>query len=261
MSQKGRTALVTGFGGCIGSAIAVSLAEAGFGVVGTDRSLSDSVKQNMEKIKKISGKDVLFFECDLLNRENIDHLFSTIASKVPSGIDILVNNAALTERRTMEEKTVETWDNEMAVNLTAPFLLSKHFVKSMKEKGWGRIINMSSTNGLLTWPCLIGYCTSKTGLVGLTKAIAAEMAPHGVTCNAICPYVVDTPFIHPFLDSLKKETGQSREESLEGIRNSVPTKTLTTPKQIGDYVVFLCSPAADNMTGLTTPMDGGFSIV
>lgn len=95
MSQKGRTALVTGFGGCIGSAIAVSLAEAGFGVVGTDRSLSDSVKQNMEKIKKISGKDVLFFECDLLNRENIDHLFRTIASEVPSGIDILVNNAAI----------------------------------------------------------------------------------------------------------------------------------------------------------------------
>lgn len=261
MSQKGRTALVTGFGGCIGSAIAVSLAEAGFAVVGTDRSLSDSVKQNMEKIKKISGKDVLFFECDLLNRASIDHLFSTIASKVPSGIDILVNNAAMTERCPMEEKTLESWDNEMALNLTAPFMLSKHFAGSMKKKGWGRIMIMSSVAGMLTFPCTIGYCTSKTALIGLTKAIAVEMAPHRVTCNAICPYFVDTPFIQPFLDSLKKETGQSREETLENIRNSCLTKTFTTPKQIGDYVVFLCSPAADNMTGLTTPMDGGYSIV
>lgn len=261
MSLTGRTALVTGFGGFIGSAIAVSLAEAGCIIVGTDRNLSDSVKQNLEKIKEISGKDILFFECDLLKRENIDHLLSTIASEVPSGIDILVNNAAMTERCPMEEKTLESWDNEMALNLTAPFHLSKNFVGSMKKKGWGRIIIMSSVAGLFTFPCTIGYCTSKTGLVGLTKAIAAEMAPHGVTCNAICPYFVDTPFIYPFLDSLTKETGQSREEILEGIRNSCPTKTFTTPKQIGDYVVFLCSPAADNMTGLATPCDGGYSIV
>nr|XP_034321911.1 uncharacterized oxidoreductase YxjF isoform X3 [Crassostrea gigas] len=198
----------------------------------------------MEKIKKISGKDVLFFECDLLNRASIDHLFSTIASEVPSGIDILVNNAAMTERCPMEEKTLESWDNEMALNLTAPFMLSKHFAGSMKKKGWGRIMIMSSVAGMLTFPCTIGYCTSKTALIGLTKAIAVELAPHGVTCNAICPYFVDTPFIQPFLDSLKEETGQSREETL-----------------IGDYVVFLCSPAADNMTGLTTPMDGGYSIV
>uniref|UniRef100_A0A8W8NX35 3-oxoacyl-[acyl-carrier-protein] reductase n=1 Tax=Magallana gigas TaxID=29159 RepID=A0A8W8NX35_MAGGI len=237
--------------------------------VGTDRSLSDSVKQNMEKIKKISGKDVLFFECDLLNRASIDHLFSTIASEVPSGIDILVNNAAMTERCPMEEKTLESWDNEMALNLTAPFMLSKHFAGSMKKKGWGRIMIMSSVAGMLTFPCTIGYCTSKTALIGLTKAIAVELAPHGVTCNAICPCQLKTStsstknksFIQPFLDSLKEETGQSREETLDNIRNSCPTKTFTTPKQIGDYVVFLCSPAADNMTGLTTPMDGGYSIV
>ncbi|XP_065940265.1 D-beta-hydroxybutyrate dehydrogenase isoform X5 [Magallana gigas] len=261
MSLTGRTALVTGFGGGMGSALAVSLAEAGCRIVGTDRILSDTVKQNMEKIKEISGQDALFFECDLLNRKSIDHLCSTIASKVPSGIDILVNNAGCFERCAMDEKTPQSWDRELAINLTAPFLLSKNFAISMKKKGWGRIINMSSVVGLLSYPLTIGYCASKTGLVGLTKAIASELAPHGVTCNAICPYFVDTPIIQPVLDALKRETGASREESMENIRNTFPTKKFTTTKQIGDYVVFLCSPAADNMTGLTTPMDGGYSIV
>lgn len=261
MSLTGRTALVTGFGGGIGSAIAVSLAEGGCRLVGTDRSMSDTVKQNMEKIKEISGQEALFFECDLLNRESIDQLCSTIASKVPSGIDILVNNAGCYERCTMDEKTPESWDRDLAINLTAPFLLSKNFAMSMKKKGWGRIINMSSVAGLLSCPLTIGYCSSKTGLVGLTKTIAAELAPLGVTCNAICPSVLDTPIIQPVLDALQKETGASREEIMENFRKTYPTKKFTTTKQIGDYVVFLCSPAADNMTGLATPMDGGFSIV
>lgn len=261
MSLTGRTALVTGFGGGIGSAIAVSLAEVGCRIVGTDRSISDTVKQNMEKIKEISGQEALFFECDLLNRESIDQLCSTIASKVPSGIDILVNNAGCYERCTMDEKTPESWDRDLAINLTAPFLLSKNFAMSMKKKGWGRIINMSSVAGLLSCPLTIGYCSSKTGLVGLTKTIAAELAPLGVTCNAICPSVLDTPIIQPVLDALQKETGASREEIMENFRKTYPTKKFTTTKQIGDYVVFLCSPAADNMTGLATPMDGGFSIV
>lgn len=123
--------------------------------------------------------------------------------KLKSNKTSLVNNGtaktfreclkAMTEHCPMEEKTLESWDNEMALNLTAPFMLSKHFAGSMKKKGWGRIMIMSWVAGMLTFPCTIGYCTSKTALIGLTKAIAVELAPHGVTCNAICPYFVDTP--------------------------------------------------------------------
>ncbi|XP_022311365.2 D-beta-hydroxybutyrate dehydrogenase-like isoform X2 [Crassostrea virginica] len=261
MSLEGKTAVVTGFGGGLGSAIAVSLAQAGCAIVGTDISRTETVQANIVKIQEISKHEPLFFECDLMDREAIQQMCQGIQKKIPEGVDILVNNAGMYELFTIEEKPVDSWDKEIAINLTAPFLMSKCLIPSMKKKGWGRIVNMSSTLGLTVAEKIVGYITTKTGLIGLTRSIALEGGPHGVTCNAICPYVVQTPYIIPFVEDLQKKTGKTKEAILEGIRKSYPTKKLTTPNQIGDYVVFLCSPAANNMTGLATPMDGGFTMV
>ncbi|XP_022312073.2 putative oxidoreductase YxjF isoform X1 [Crassostrea virginica] len=261
MSLEGKTAVVTGFGGGLGSAIAVSLAQAGCAIVGTDWSRSETVQENMNKVKEIGQKEPLFFECDLMYRDAIGEMCRSILSKIPDGVDILVNNAGIFERFFFEEKPVESWDKEIAINLTAPFLLSKSLCPPMKKKEWGRIINISSVVGLVAYTKTVGYCASKTGLIGLTRSMALELGPHGVTCNAICPYFLHTQIILPVLEETEKATGQTREEVLETIRESCPTKRLSTTKEIADYVVFLCSPAANNMTGQATPIDGGYTMV
>ncbi|XP_078330148.1 D-beta-hydroxybutyrate dehydrogenase-like [Crassostrea virginica] len=268
MSLEGKTAVVTGFGGGLGSVIAVSLAQAGCAIVGTDISRTETVQANIVKIQEISKHEPLFFDCDLMDREAIQQMCQGIQKKIPEGVDILVNNAGMYELFTIEEKPLDSWDKEIAVNLTALFLMSKCLIPSMKKKGyyvtiagWGRIVNMASTIVFTVIEKTGGYSATKTGLIGLTRSIALEGGPHGVTCNAICPYVVQTPIITPFVEDLQKKTGKTKETILEGIRESYPTKKFTTPNQIGDYVVFLCSPAANNMTGLATPIDGGFTMV
>uniref|UniRef100_A0A8B8C9W3 3-oxoacyl-[acyl-carrier-protein] reductase n=1 Tax=Crassostrea virginica TaxID=6565 RepID=A0A8B8C9W3_CRAVI len=231
MSLEGKTAVVTGFGGGLGSAIALSLAQAGCAIVGTSRRCTETVQANIVKIQEISKHEPLFFECDLMDREAIQQMCQGIQKKIPEGVDILVNNAGMYELFTIEDKPLDSWDKEIAVNLTAPFLMSKCLISLMKKKGWGRIINMASTLALTVFEKTGGYSTAKTGLIGLTRSIALEGGPHGVTCNAICPYAVQTPLLIPVVEDLQKKSGKTKETILEGIRESYPTKKFTTPNQ------------------------------
>ncbi|XP_065944585.1 D-beta-hydroxybutyrate dehydrogenase-like isoform X2 [Magallana gigas] len=138
--------------------------------------------------------------------------------------------------------TAEDWDEDIGINLTAPFLVIKQFFGSMKEKGWGRIINISSTCGLVARPSMSSYVASKTGLVGLTRAVALESAEFGVTCNAICPSTVNTPLVTKMIKDFQKTSTKSFDEI-----------------KIADLVVFLCSPAGNNITGTAIPVDGGYT--
>ncbi|XP_061190694.1 D-beta-hydroxybutyrate dehydrogenase-like [Saccostrea echinata] len=192
MALNGKTALVTGICGGMGSEIARYLALSGCTILGIDRYDAETVTDNIEKLTQICKKEVRYFECNLLKRESITDLCQKIDSAVPAGIDILVNNAGVVFLDLLENKTLEGFDEEITVNLTAPFHLSKHFFVSMKKKGWGRIVNISSAFGLVGSPKSTGYSAAKAGLIGLTRGIAVEAAQYGVTCNSICPCTVDT---------------------------------------------------------------------
>ncbi|XP_062569129.1 estradiol 17-beta-dehydrogenase 8-like isoform X2 [Saccostrea cucullata] len=250
MSLNGKTALVTGICGGLGSEIAVSLARSGCTILGTDRFDPETVADGIGNLTQRCKTDVRYFECNLLKRECITDLCQKIDSAVPSGI---VHSDFL------GSKTLESFDEEITVNLKAPFQLCKYAYVSMKKKGWGRIVNISSMLGLVGCTQSTGYAATKSGLIGLTRAIAVEGAPHGVTCNSICPSLMDTNFLKPALVSMQKESGESREKCLESLAGMNPTNKNTTPSQVAELVTFLCSPAADNTTGTAIPVDGGYT--
>lgn len=257
MALHGRTVLVTGFAGSIGSVIATSLAKAGCDVIGIDKVKHDNVQMTIDKIKERNKRDIKYFECDLSKKEDIHKVFQELHS---GGVDILVNAAGRLSVNNIDDLTEEAWDEDISINLTAPFVLIKLCIGSMKKKGWGRIINISSNLGIVASASISSYVASKTGLIGLTRAVALECAEYGVTCNSICPGIVETSFITPFMKNMQTATGKSYDEVLEGVRQLQPTKQFTEPEQIADLVVFLCSSAGKNMTGTAIPVDGGLSV-
>lgn len=255
MALEGKTALVTGFAGAIGSVIAKTVANAGCDVIGIDRVKQENAQQSIDEIKAGSRKDISYFECDLLKKENVKQFSLEIKSKV----DIIVNVAGRLTVDKVEDMTDEDWDEDIGINLTAPFLVIKQFLGSMKEQGWGRIINISSTCGLVARPSMSSYVASKTGLVGLTRAVALESAEFGVTCNAICPSTVNTPLVTKMIKDFQKTSTKSFDEIKEEYLQCLPTKRFTEASQIADLVVFLCSPAGNNITGTAIPVDGGYT--
>nr|XP_034320957.1 D-beta-hydroxybutyrate dehydrogenase-like [Crassostrea gigas] len=166
MELQGRTALVTGFAGAIGSVIATSLANAGCDVIGVDKKNHDIVRMSIDEIKAESKRDVKFFQCNLLNKEDIHKVFQDLKS---GDVDILVNEAGRLSINKIEDLSDDVWDEDIGLNLTAPFVLIKLVIGLMKDKGWGRIINISSILGIKATGSIISYIASKTGLIGLTR--------------------------------------------------------------------------------------------
>lgn len=257
MALDGKTALVTGFAGAIGSTIAKTLANAGCDVIGIDRVKQKIAQKSIDEIKAGNRQDIIYFECDLLKKEDVKKV--SLEIKPTCKVDIIVNVAGRLTVDKVEDMTAEDWDEDIGINLTAPFLVIKQFLGSMKEKGWGRIINISSTCGLVARPSMSSYVASKTGLVGLTRAVALESAEFGVTCNAICPSTVDTPLVTKMIKDFQKTSTKSFDEIKEEYLQCLPTKRFTEASQIADLVVFLCSPAGNNITGTAIPVDGGYT--
>ncbi|GFR96369.1 D-beta-hydroxybutyrate dehydrogenase [Elysia marginata] len=205
----GKIALVTGSTSGIGLCL---LASRGCSVVLTGLvSLEKGQEQVEEFTRKYTGK-FHFLEGDFSRSEEVEKLGQDVLSIYSDGIDILVNCAGIPGRSPIEQMTTEHWQMTMAINLTAPFLLTRSFFPSMKKKGWGRIINISSTMGLVAGYGKAAYCSTKSGLLGLTRVTALEGAPHGVTCNAICPSFTDAPMCYSIIEKDAKEQGISFEE-------------------------------------------------
>ncbi|XP_077998642.1 D-beta-hydroxybutyrate dehydrogenase-like [Glandiceps talaboti] len=143
--------------------------------------------------------------------------------------------------------------------LTAPFHLIKLFLPDMKKRGWGRIINTSSSLGKVGLVNACAYVTAKHGLIGLTKTVALETATTGVTCNAICPGFVDTPVFNVPVEKLAASKGITQEEAKSEILSIQPTLKLIDVQPVAETVKFMCSPAADQMTGSALSLDGGWT--
>lgn len=244
----GKTALVTGSTSGIGAGIAGALAGAGARVILNGFGDPEAIET---LCARLGGR---YLAADLAIPGQIRDLMAAAGP-----VDILVNNAGVQHVAPVEEFPEDRWDALLAINLTASFHTIRHAVAGMKQRGWGRIINIASTHGLSASRNKSAYVASKHGLVGLTRAVALETAGTGVTCNAICPGWVLTPLVEKQVAARAAETGLSLAEAqVSLVAEKTPSGQFVTPEQVGAFAVFLCSPAADQITGAPLSIDGGW---
>jgi 3-hydroxybutyrate dehydrogenase len=253
-SLNGKTALVTGSTSGIGLGIALALAERGANLV--LNGFGDA-QGPLEQVRAL-GVQAMHHAADMSQPAQIEAMFAEATSRF-GGVDVLVNNAGIQHVAQVEHFPVDKWDAVIAINLTSAFHTTRLAVPGMKQRGWGRILNIASTHGLVASAQKSAYVASKHGLVGFTKSVALELATSGVTCNAICPGWVLTPLVQKQVDAKAAAQGISVDEAKRQlVGEKQPSQTFTTPQQLGELAVFLCSDAASNVQGAAWNMDGAW---
>ena len=253
---SGRIALVTGAGSGIGAAIATALAQAGAAVIVQDLRL-DPAASIVESIRSRNGvADAV--GGDVSNPDDVRTMVDGLL-QAHGRVDILVNNAGVQHVAPLESFPLAQWHRLLGVLLTGPFLLTQAVLPSMRRHAWGRIINIASVNGKRGDPGKVAYCSAKHGLIGLTRVAALETATDGITVNAICPGLVDTPLIQNQLDDLAAMHGLAREDALAQVYLPlVPQKRLLDPGEIAAMARYLASDEARGITGQAINVSAGW---
>ncbi len=255
----GRTAIVTGSTSGIGLGIARALAAGGANVVLNGFGRSDEVERTRETLARDCGVSVEFHGADISSAAQVTELVRH-AERVFGAVDILVNNAGIQHVAPVHEFPPEKWDAVLAINLSGAFHAIRAAVPGMRDRGFGRIVNVASAHGLVASPFKAAYVAAKHGIVGLTKVVALELAEQGVTCNAVCPGYVWTPLVEQQIDDQAKAHGISREQVVREVMLSrQPSKRFATVEEMGALTAFLCSDAAASITGTALPVDGGWT--
>ena len=255
MSVSGKTAIVTGSTSGIGLGVAEELAKAGAKVVLNSFTDSDDDHKMAEEMAAKYGTEVRYIQADMSKGEDCRALVAKAG-----GCDILVNNAGIQHVSAIEDFPVAKWDQIIAINLTSSFHTIAAALPGMRERGWGRVVNIASAHGLTASPFKSAYVSAKHGIVGLTKTVALETAEVPITCNAICPGYVLTPLVEAQIPDTMKKYDMSKEEVIRNVLlERQPSKQFATTSQIGGTVVFLCSEAAEQITGTTISVDGGWT--
>jgi 3-hydroxybutyrate dehydrogenase len=251
MPLENRVALVTGAGGGIGRSIAEVFAQGGAHVV-----VSDVRETGRSVAAEIKGT---FLQADLSDTEETRELFRR-ATELTGRVDILVNNAGLQHVAAVEEFPEDIWAKLIRVMLIAPFELTKHVVPGMKERGWGRIVNMSSIHGLVASPYKSAYVSAKHGLIGLTRTVALEVGPYGVTVNAICPGYTRTPMVEGQIEVQARTRGIREEDVVDKVMlEPAAIKRLVEPEEVARLALFLASEDARSITGAAYTIDAGWT--
>lgn len=259
LDLTGHVAVVTGSTSGIGLGIATSLAQAGAKVALNSHLNRDEDHQIAADLAKEAGVEVIYIQADMSDGEACVSLIEQATQKLGT-VDILVNNAGIQYVAPIEEFPVAKWDAIMAINLSSAFHTIRAAVPGMKEKGWGRIINIASAHGLTASPYKSAYVSAKHGLLGLTKTVALELAELGGTCNAICPGYVLTPLVEGQIPDQMKAHNMSRDDVIKNVMlDRQPTKDFVTVEQMGAFTVFLASDAGSQITGAALPADGGWT--
>jgi 3-hydroxybutyrate dehydrogenase len=259
MSLKGKVALVTGSTSGIGLAIAQAFAAEGCNVMLNGFGNPDAIGKLRDDIASRAGVKVAYHGADMSRPAEIADLVAKTKASL-GGVDILVNNAGIQHVAPVEDFPPEKWDAIIAINLSSSFHTIRAVLPLMKQKGWGRIINIASTHGLVASSHKIAYVAAKHGIIGLTKVMGLECADTGVTCNAICPGWVLTPLVQAQIEARAKADKISVEQASRNlIAEKQPQLQFTRVEQIAGLATFLASDTASNMQGTALVSDGGWT--
>ncbi|HEY2620966.1 MAG TPA: 3-hydroxybutyrate dehydrogenase [Acetobacteraceae bacterium] len=258
MSLKGKVALVTGSTSGIGHGIAVALATEGAGIMLNGFGDATQIEALRAHMAAEHGVRVAYSGADISKPDQITAMVAETEAKLGS-LDILVNNAGIQFTANVEDFPVERWDAIIAINMSGVFHGMKAAIPGMKQRGWGRIINIASAHGLVASPQKVAYVAAKHGVLGMTKVAAVELANHGITVNAICPGWVLTPLVQKQLEDKAKQEGTTVEEQKHRfLTEKQAMAEFSTPEEIGALTVFLCSEGAKTITGAPLSIDGGW---
>ena len=256
---KGKNAIVTGSTSGIGLGIAAAFCEAGSNVVLNGFGDADEIEATRAGLEADHGVKVRYNGADMSKPDEIQGLAEYTKSELGQ-VDVIVNNAGIQHVEIIEDFPEEKWDAIISINLTAAFHLIKHTVKDMKDRNWGRIINIASAHGLVASPFKSAYVASKHGIIGLTKVVGLEYAENGVTCNAVCPGWVKTRLVEEQIADQARTTGISEDKVIRDVMLAgQPTKEFVTVEQLAATVLFLCSDGAASITGTSISVDGGWT--
>ena len=260
MNPEGKCALITGSVGGLGLAAAHRFAAAGCNIVLGGFAEPAQIAHAKLNLEEKHGVRAIYSGADLRHPGEIEQMFAE-AGNAFGGVDILINNAVVRCAAPVEEFPAAAWDESIAVNLSAAFHTIRLALPGMRRRGWGRIINVSSIYGLIGAANRVSYVTTKTALIGLTRAVALEVMHDNITCNAICPGSVLTPVHEATLQKWMSEEGLSREEAERRFHaGKQPGGRFISADDVADFMVFLCGPGSRDINGAALPIEGAWSV-
>jgi 3-hydroxybutyrate dehydrogenase len=256
---KDKVAVITGSTSGIGEGYARALAAEGCNLVINGFGDADKIEKLRRSLEEENNITCLYHSADMTKPEQIEDLINTADAEF-GGVDILMNNAGIQFVAPIAEFPPQTWDAIMAINLSSVFHTIRHSIPIMKQRGWGRIINTASAHALVASPNKSAYVAAKHGVAGLTKTAALEVARDNITVNAICPGYVWTPLVEKQIPDTAKSRGITEEEVINDVLlAAAATKKFTTIEQVAALAMFLCSDAAENITGSLQSIDGAWT--
>ncbi|MEL6119966.1 MAG: 3-hydroxybutyrate dehydrogenase [Pseudomonadota bacterium] len=259
MTLKDKTAIVTGSTSGIGLGLAEGFAKAGANVVINGFGDPAEIEAERARLDGLGAGTVVYDGADMSDPDAIEAFVKAAEAKF-GGVDIVVNNAGIQTVEPVESFPKDRWDLIVAINMSSAFHTVRAALPGMKERGWGRVINIASAHGLVASPYKTAYVTAKHGIVGFTKTVALEAAQDGVTSNAICPGYVLTPLVEKQIPDTARSRGITEEEVKRDVLLAAQwTKKFVTVEQLAGVALFLCSDAAENITGVALPVDGGWT--
>jgi 3-hydroxybutyrate dehydrogenase len=260
----GKTALITGSVQGIGRAIAEALAGAGARIAVHGIAGDAEVRETCEHLERLGAPEAEFFHGDLRHPDQITHLMQAVGDW--GGADILVNNAGIQHTARLEDMPHEMWEAIISVNLSAAFYTMQAAMPEMARRGYGRVINIASVQGLVGSVQKAPYVAAKHGIIGLSKVAALEYATAGskesggVTVNCICPGWTETTLIAPQIDARAQAIGGDRDAAVADLLSEKqPSLRTSDPAEMGALALWLCAPIAHNVTGTAIPVDGGWT--
>jgi len=256
---SGKSAIVTGSTSGIGLGIAHGLAAQGANVMLNGFGDAGEIERIRAEIAGQHNVKVVYSGANMADEEAIAGMMKA-ADEAFGGVDILVNNAGIQFVAPLEEFPVEKWNAIIAINLSSAFHTTRLAIPGMKAKGWGRIVNIASAHALVASPFKSAYVAAKHGIAGLTKTAALEVAEHGITVNAVCPGYVMTPLVEKQIPEQAKARGITEQQVVSDVLLAAqPTKRFVTVEELAATVNFLCTDAAQSITGIALPVDGGWT--
>ena len=256
---KGKTALITGSTSGIGLGIADALAAQGANIVLNGFGQAGEIEALRARIATEHGVPVRFDGADMSRPESIEAMMGKAIAEF-GVVDILVNNAGIQHVAPIEEFPVDKWNAIIAINLVAAFHTIRLALPGMKQRQWGRIINIASAHSLVASPFKSAYVAAKHGIAGLTKTVALETATFGITVNAICPGYVLTPLVEKQIPDTAKARGITEERVINTVLLAAqPTRQFVTIAQVASLATYLASDSAASVTGALMPIDGGWT--